>query len=86
MIKRTEDFYKTFKKQWFTENKPHGFDVQDIRIGGLIYRMKSCLDRLTEYRNGNIKNIPELDEELIQLSTERLNYNNWINTVSTNSI
>ncbi len=86
MIKRTEDFYKTFKKQWFTENKPHGFDVQDIRIGGLIYRMRSCLDRLTEYRNGNIKNIPELDEELIQLSTERLNYNNWINTVSTNSI
>lgn len=67
MIKRTEDFYQAFRKQWYLENKPHGFDVQDIRIGGLIRRMGSCLDRLELYRDGAIDSIPELEEKLLPL-------------------
>ena len=30
--KRLEIFYKNFKDMWFRENKPHGWEVQDIRI------------------------------------------------------
>ena len=60
MIKLTEEFYKAFRNQWYILNKPHGFDIQDIRIGGLITRMKSCLNRLCDYRDGKIDNIPEL--------------------------
>ena len=31
-------FYYSFRKQWYIENKPNGFEIQDIRIGGLIKR------------------------------------------------
>ncbi len=31
------DIYgRAFEKQWFRDNKPHGFDLQDHRIGALL--------------------------------------------------
>ncbi len=84
MIKLTKAFHKSFQKQWFIENKPHGFDVQDIRLGGLIGRMQSCLDRLIEYRDGKIKTIPELEEKIVPIIDKIINYNCWRNNVSTN--
>ena len=65
IAERIETFYKTFKAQWFKENKPYGFEVQEARIGGLILRTKSCRDRLEELVNGVITQIPELDEDIL---------------------
>lgn len=85
-----EDFYYAFRRQWFTENKPHGFEVHDIRFGGLIMRLKSCKDRLNDYISGKIGNIPELDDEIYYLKTkngikENLDiFNGWDATVSLN--
>ena len=84
MIKLTNEFYKAFKTQWFIENKPHGFDIQDIRLGGLIGRMQSCLDRLCDYRDGKINSIPELEEKILPITDKIINYNHWRNNVSTN--
>lgn len=86
MIKHTEEFYKAFREQWYHENKPHGFDVQDIRIGGLIQRMRSCLDRLCDYKNGKITNIPELEEKIVPIVSDLAEYNNWATNSSTNLI
>jgi len=77
ILVRIEAFYKAFKKQWFKENKPFGFEVQDIRIGGLIMRVKSCRDRLMEYCDGNIDTIPELCEELPCLLEKKCMTNRW---------
>ena len=41
VAKRIRAFHAAFEKQWFADNKPTGFDVQDIRIGGLIQRTES---------------------------------------------
>ena len=84
MIKKTKDFYYAFRKQWYIENKPHGFDVQDIRLGGLINRMQSCLDRLVEYRNNKINRIPELEETIYPLLHKISNYNEWARNTSAN--
>ena len=84
MIKLTRQFYNSFKNQWFIENKPHGFDVQDIRLGGLLCRMQSCLDRLIEYRDGKIESIPEIEETIVPITDKIINYNCWRNNVSTN--
>ena len=54
-----------FRKLWFTENKAHGFEVQDIRLGGLKQRLAHCRSRLTEYAEGKIENIPELEEGVL---------------------
>ena len=86
MIKLTRKFYKAFRVQWFIENKPHGFDVQDIRLGGLVCRMESCLDRLCEYRDGKITSIPELEEKIVPRVDGLIHYPLWINTASTNVI
>lgn len=64
LLERVEDFHKTYQKMWFEFNKPHGFDIQDIRIGGLIQRIKSSRARLSDYINGSILEIPELEEEM----------------------
>ena len=58
-------YHRTFEEQWFYENKPCGFDVQDIRLGATIQRTISCRRRLLDYVNGRIDSIPELEEELL---------------------
>ena len=64
-----EDFVNAFRKQWFMVNKPHGFDTQEIRLGGITLRTKSCLKRLTDYVNGKIPKIEELEEKLVDCFT-----------------
>ncbi len=86
-IKRTEEFYAAFKRQWFKENKPHGFDVQDIRLGGLLQRLRSCRDRLVEYARGDISDIPELhDDTPVVWGDQHIIFNCWMNNVSANVI
>ncbi len=84
VLKRLEVFYGEYKAQWFKENKPHGFDVIDIRLGGLIGRVKSCRERLCDLAKGNITDIPELNDEPLVFREKHTNFNRWGNTVSAN--
>lgn len=85
MIKRTEAFYRAFRYQWHHDNRPQGFEVHDIRLGGLIGRMKHCRERLQEYLDGKWESLPELAEENItEYGTEVRCYNSWGGIVSRN--
>lgn len=64
-----ENFVAVYEKQWMKENKPHGFDVQDIRLGGIIRRTKSCTRRLRAYLNGELEKIEELEEATVDFTT-----------------
>lgn len=75
-------FHKKFRSSWMWEKKPHGFDVQDIRIGGVIQRLDSCKDRLLEYIEGEIDHIPELEEELLSSHSGNV----WSRLVTANVI
>ena len=68
--KRLRLFHAAFQKQWFTENKPCGFDIQDLRLGGCIQRAISCRARILDYVNGRIDSIQELDEPLLSWPSE----------------
>lgn len=83
MIERTKSFYAAFRNQWFTENKANGFEVQDIRLGGLIMRMQNCRDRLIDYRDGKIDSIPELEEETLPWLKKKANILCWYNIATT---
>ena len=63
--KKIEKFYEFFKEQWEKENKPFGFEVQDIRLGGLKKRVEHCIVRIKDYLDGKTDSIPELEEELL---------------------
>ncbi len=91
--KKTERFYAAFRKQWEIENKPNGFDVQDLRIGGLERRLKTCEERLKEYVSGKIEEIQELEEKTLDFFgnendiTEKLvTLNAWALTATANVI
>ncbi|MBQ3506015.1 MAG: beta-N-acetylhexosaminidase [Clostridia bacterium] len=64
-----DEFLKEFRKMWFYDNKPHGFDVQDIRIGGVIARTNSCMARLKAYIDGETDKIEELEETIVDYYT-----------------
>lgn len=86
-IRRVETVYNSFRKVWYTERKGNGFEVQDIRFGGLERRLKNCKQTLTEYINGEIEKIGELEEDIKQLHEEtELHQRNWGKIVSVNSL
>jgi len=64
-ILRLEEFYKAFEKQWHIDNKSFGFEVQTLRLGGLIKRLGDCKAKLLDYACGKIKSITELECELL---------------------
>lgn len=82
-VEKIEAFQFKFENLWFTENKPHGFDVQDIRLGGILSRLKSCKRRLEKYVAGEISEIPELSEPM--LSREMSSYS-WGRIATANAI
>lgn len=91
--RRVERFYEAFERQWMRENKPHGFEVQDIRIGGVRQRLTHCAKRLRQYLDGEITSIPELEEELLEPFGTGREYkeqdfceNIWRRIVSTNVV
>ena len=64
-IEYVGEFIEAFRKFWTSVNKPHGFDVQDIRLGGLLQRLQYCKDKLGDYIEGEIKEIEEFDEPIV---------------------
>ena len=72
--KAVEAFYQAFRVLWHKENKPHGFEVQDIRLGGLKQRLIHCRKRLEAYLRGEEKSLPELEEVLLDFWGNGLNY------------
>ena len=96
LIDNLNSFYFAFEHQWMLENKPQGFDIQDIRIGGLILRIKHCKKRLEQFLNGDICKIEELEEPVLDISGDGMNitgkpieynrYNNWAFSSTVNVI
>lgn len=66
-IIRLEKFIDAFRNMWFKDNKPHGFDVQEIRLGGLMMRLKSCRNRIQLLLDDKIDKIEELEENIVNV-------------------
>ncbi len=83
-VRRIQAFIKELKTQWMNENKPHGFDIQEYRMGGVICRMLGVKDRIEAYLRGEAADIAELDETLLHdvwqgrnAVTGRMGYNSY---------
>lgn len=85
--------YETFLSQWKRENKMHGFDVQDIRFGGLKQRVRHCRRMLEEYQTGVVEQLEELEEALLdfegngeEFSKKPVLLNTWAEMVTVNVV
>jgi hypothetical protein len=50
------------RNQWFMTYKPFGWEVIDMRYGGLLSRIDTSIARLTEFITGKTSRIEELEE------------------------
>lgn len=56
---------------WYCVNKPFGFDIFDIRLGGIDARAQTAYKRIDSYCKGEIEGIEELDEKLLWYRSEK---------------
>lgn len=90
IVEDLEAYTVAFRRQWYQENKPHGFSVQEIRLGGLRERLISTKYRLEAYLGGEIERIDELEEPLRTLAGNPYKendasyaaFNSWARNVS----
>jgi len=53
---------QSFRRQWLRRNRPNGLETLQNRIGARKQRWNELAQRLQELRQGDIPNIPELEE------------------------
>ena len=89
LLGKLDRFYQDFRKQWMSENKAFGFEVQSLRIGGLRQRILEVQQRLEEYLSGELAEIDELEKPVLPFAycegadVTTLDYNRWNNIVTT---
>lgn len=89
LLEKLDRFYQDFRKQWMSENKAFGFEVQSLRIGGLRQRILEVQQRLEEYLSGELAEIDELEKPVLPFAycegadVTTLDYNRWNNIVTT---
>ncbi len=84
--RRMETFFKVYREWWYSENKPEGFEVQEIRLGGLMLRLRSCRERLQGYIRGETEAIDELEQNQLALYAGHGQYPGWRQIVSVNTL
>ena len=70
-------------EQWMRTCKAFGWEVIDIRYGGLIARIDSAIQRLDDFINGRIPNIEELDAERLLFNGPGLQQCNRYHRIAT---
>jgi hypothetical protein len=73
LSKRVQRLRELHRSVWMGTNKPFGWEVLDIRYGGLLARIDTSRARLADYAQGSLDRIEELDQERLPFDA----YWNW---------
>lgn len=63
IIAKFKTFCDAYRKSWMYYNKPFGYEIHDMRYGANIARFETAKIRISDYLNGKIEKIEELEEE-----------------------
>ncbi|WP_284140501.1 beta-N-acetylhexosaminidase [Virgibacillus sp. LDC-1] len=63
ILEKVEDLRQAHRRQWLSMHKPFGWEVIDIRYGGVKTRLDTAIYRINAYLNGDIDLIDELEQE-----------------------
>ena len=86
-IKKLDEFIPVFKKQWMTEARPFGWEVQILRLGSCKARLDDCKQKLQAYVKGKIDVVEELEEELLPWKDRNgFMYHRWRESVTVSVI
>ncbi len=65
---KIEALREIHRASWMRWNKPFGWEVHDIRYGGLLMRFDTAKERITAYLDGEIEKIEELEEARLRMN------------------
>lgn len=63
IAEKAQALRKAHREQWLKMHKPFGWEVLDIRYGGLLSRLDTAIYRINDFILGNIDMIDELEQE-----------------------
>lgn len=63
IIEKAKALRKAHRDQWFKMHKPFGWEVLDIRYGGLLSRLDTAIHQINLFVAGEIDMIDELEQE-----------------------
>lgn len=93
VISGISEFHKSFRYAWMKDKKPEGFEVQDIRLGGLKLRVEMCKQTIEDYLSGKLDKIDELEQKQLdwengidEFGRRPGCYNYYLHTASLSSI
>lgn len=67
LLQRMIAFHESTYIQWTAECKANGYEVLDLRFGGLESRVKTAIKRIHLYLDGEIDRLEELDEKRLTI-------------------
>ncbi|GAA6003694.1 hypothetical protein JCM10207_003550 [Rhodosporidiobolus poonsookiae] len=59
-----KELHKVHRENWMDMYKPFGWEVLDLRYGGLLARLETMHERLVGYLEGRVRRVEELEVEL----------------------
>ena len=69
IIKKIIDVKNAHRASWYEYNKSFGWEVHDIRYGGVIARFETVKTVLKDYLDGKIEKIEELEENRVAINS-----------------
>jgi hypothetical protein len=67
VCRRVRALWEAHRAAWMQYNKPFGWEICDLRYGGLMARNESIAARIEEYLAGRIERIEELGEPRLRI-------------------
>lgn len=68
-LESIETLRQAWKQVWYKYNKANGFEILDLRLGGLKARYQTAYERLTDFAEGRLEQIEEFQEQHFPLYT-----------------
>ena len=62
MVEALEALRILWRRLWESTNKPQGFEVIEVRMGGIAARRATAGEKLRAFALGEVETIPELTE------------------------
>ena len=63
---KVKALWESHRISWMEYNKPFGWEIHDLRYGGLMARFQSVKDRIGAYLDGACERLEELEEERLR--------------------
>ncbi|HOJ47984.1 MAG TPA: beta-N-acetylhexosaminidase [Bacillota bacterium] len=86
VISALRELKSIWYRLWNATNKPYGFEIIDIRLGGLISRFETAQMRLYQFANKEVDDIPELSTEKLLFASDEngntIGYRTWQDLIS----